>query len=119
MTDKFLKIRIPIDHYLSILTRAGEKGQRLGTYAREVLEHEVEALTVNEALARIEAALEKRPAAEASIAVVRPLLLDQETRKVLEEVRLISRELALASNAQILARVSAQLKTFKGGASDE
>jgi hypothetical protein len=36
---------------------------------------------------------------------------DSETQAALRELRLLVRELAMSSNAQILARVAAQLKT--------
>lgn len=106
MQDRYLKARVPRALYEALLARAGEAGQRLGTYVREVLERDAQAITTGEALTRIETAL---AAATAGAAPVQPAALDHATRRELLEVRLLVRELAMQSNAQIVTRVAAQL----------
>lgn len=106
MTEKFLKARVPAALYEALLARAGAEGKRLGTHIREVLERDAQAITTGEALTRIEAAL---AAATAGAAPAQPATLDHDTRRELAEVRLLVRELAMQSNAQILSRVAAQL----------
>jgi hypothetical protein len=106
MTEKFLKARVPAALYEALLARAGEQGKRLGTHIREVLERDAQAITTGEALTRIEAAL---AAATTGAAPSQPAAPDHELRRELVEVRLLVRELAMQSNAQILSRVAAQL----------
>lgn len=106
MQDRYLKARVPRALYEALLARSGEAGQRLGTYVREVLERDAQAITTGEALTRIEAAL---AAATTGAAPLQPAAPDHELRRELAEVRLLVRELALQSNAQILSRVAAQL----------
>lgn len=106
MTEKFLKARVPATLYQALLARAGAEGKRLGTHVREVLERDAQAITTGEALTRIEAAL---AAATTGAAPVQPAALDHDTRRELQEVRLLVRELAMQANAQIVARVAAQL----------
>lgn len=102
MRDKFIKARVPHAEYEALLARAGVAGQRLGTFVREVLERDAQAVSTADALARIEAAL---AAAAATSAPVQ----DHALRRDVLELRLIVRELAMAANAQILTRVAAQL----------
>ncbi len=106
MTEKFLKARVPAALYQALLARAGEQGKRLGTHVREVLERDAQALTTSEALTRIEAAI---TAATTGAVPAQPAVPDHELRRELAEVRLLVRELAMQSNAQILSRVAAQL----------
>ncbi len=106
MQDKFLKVRVPAPLYQRLLERAGIGGKRLGTHARELLEQGDQAVTTAVALARVEAAI---AAAAAPMAVAPPIAADHALRCELREVRLLLRELALQSNAQILARVAAQM----------
>lgn len=109
MDEKFLKARIPAALYDQLLARAGTEGKRLGTYVREVLQRDAQAIGTGEALARIEAALQAAPPAPAVIAPVQSGVVDHEARQMLQEVRLLARELAMQHNAQILGRVAAQL----------
>jgi hypothetical protein len=106
MQDRYLKARVPRALYEALLVRSGEAGQRLGTYVREVLERDAQAITTGEALTRIETAL---AAATTGTAPAQPAVPDHELRRELAEVRLLVRELAMQSNAQILSRVAAQL----------
>ena len=106
MTEKFLKARIPAALYTELQARAGEQGKRLGTHVRDVLQQHSEALSVSEALARIEAAIgDKAPSPSVPTAAAP----DHEMRPLLQEIRLLVRELAMQSNAQIVSRVVAQL----------
>ena len=106
MQDRYLKARVPRALYEALLARAGAEGTRLGTHIREVLERDAQAVTTGEALTRIESAL---AASTAGAASAQPATLDHDTRRELLEVRLLVRELAMQSNAQIVARVAAQL----------
>lgn len=106
MTEKYLKARIPAVLYTELQARAGEQGKRLGTHVRDLLQQHSEALNVAQALARIEAAIgghAMAPSPSTSVGA------DHEMRHLLQEIRLLVRELAMQSNAQILQRVVAQL----------
>ncbi len=109
MAEKFLKARIPAALYEAIQTRASMDGKRLGTFVRELLESETQAIGTLQALARIEAFVKGE---KQGLATPEAITLDNGTLFILQEIRLIVRELAMESNAQILARVAAQLKTF-------
>jgi hypothetical protein len=104
--DKYLKTRVPLDLYQRLRVRAGASGLHLNTFVREALLRDGEAMSAAEALARVEAAI---AAAAAPVPVAPPIAADHELRCELREVRLLLRELALQSNAQILARVAAQM----------
>jgi hypothetical protein len=106
MQDRYLKARVPRALYEALLARAGAEGKRLGTHIREVLERDAQAVTTTEALTRIETAL---AASTTGAAPSQPAAPDHELRRELAEVRLLVRELAMQSNAQILSRVAAQL----------
>ena len=108
MSYKFLKARIPADLYDALQNRAAVAGQRLGTYVRDVLERDAHAVTTSEALDRIESAISQRSPIQAPPSTP---MLDHDTRIVLHEIRLLARELAMAQNAQIVARVVTQLKS--------
>ena len=103
MSEKFLKARIPAALYNELQVQAAEAGKRLGTHIRDVLEQHSEAMTVAAALARIEAAIGDQAAAPQTSVV------DHEMRPLLDEIRLLVRELAMQANAQIVTRVVAQL----------
>lgn len=106
MTEKYLKARIPAALYTELQARAGEQGKRLGTHVRDVLQQHSQALSVSEALARIEAAIGEKAAVPSAPAAVGA---DHAMRPLLQEIRLLVRELAMQSNAQIVQRVVAQL----------
>ena len=73
-----------------------------------MLERDEHAITTVEALTRIESVLAQSQAGNASAIASKA---DHETQFVLQEIRLLVRELAMVQNAQILARVAAQLKS--------
>ena len=106
MREKFLKARLPRELYDTLQTRAGEAGQRLGTFVREALERDAQAIDTEQALARIEVALATAtPANAPSSAPIR----DHELHRDVHELRLLVREIAMHLNAQIVTRVVAQL----------
>jgi hypothetical protein len=106
MNEKFLKARIPGELYADLLARSGAAGKRLGTFVRDVLQEHTQAVSTAEALARIEAAV----SAAGGQCVPAPVAaLDHDSARQLAEVRLLLREIAMQTNAQILSRVAAQL----------
>lgn len=92
MKESFFKARVPAALHQAAIARAGREGLRLGSYLREAIQRDLEAEV-------------------ASIALPQPAAIDHESRAVLQEIRLLLRELAMASNAQIVPRVFAQLKS--------
>ena len=109
MQDKYLKIRLTTDQLSMLKIKAADAGRRLGTYAREQLERESTESDITELLTKIEQAISQT----STSAVERVALpLDFESRRILQEILLLGRELALNSNAQILQRVTAQLSKF-------
>ncbi|MBO9689387.1 MAG: hypothetical protein J7598_22525 [Mitsuaria chitosanitabida] len=109
MTEKFLKARIPGELYAELLARSGAEGKRLGTFVRDVLQQHAQAVSTSEALARIEAAMSAGPTPSSAPAPVPVAALDHDSARQLAEVRLLLREIAMQTNAQILNRVAAQL----------
>ncbi len=96
MQDRYLKARVPRALYEALLARAGTEGKRLGMHIREVLERDAQAVTTTEALTRIEAAL---AASTPGAAPVQPPALDHDTQRLLAEMRLLLRGLAMQANA--------------------
>lgn len=93
MKETYFKARVPASLHQAASVRAGREGLRLGTYLREAIARDLQVKAV-------------------PIAPPQPPALDHETRMTLQEIRLLSRELAMASNAQIVARVAAQMKSL-------
>jgi len=93
MTERYFKFRGSADLHAAVLARAGREGLRVGTYLREALERDL------------------RPK-EAAVAAQQVATPDHDTRRLLQELRLLLREIALHQNAQITARVAAQLNTM-------
>ncbi len=106
MTDRYLKARIPADLYEDLMVRASAQGQRLGTFVRDALQQHAQKVTTSETLARIEASL-ATAAAPAQRESAEP---DHQTGQLLQEIRLLARELCLQADVRILDRVSAQLR---------
>ena len=109
MNEKFLKARIPADLYADLLARSGAAGKRLGTFVRDVLQEHTQAVSTADALARIEAAVSSVQAPCSAPAPAPVAALDHDSARQLAEVRLLLREIAMQTNAQILTRVAAQL----------
>lgn len=109
MQDKYLKIRLTTDQYLALKIRAADEGKRLGTFSRELLQRETTESDIGEILTKVEHAIR---AINVNTLEKTTLQLDFESRRILQEILLLGRELALDSNAQILQRVTAQLAKF-------
>lgn len=92
MQESYFKARVPATLHAAASARAGREGLRLGSYLREAIERDLQ--------------LKAAP-----VVVTPPPLIDHETRIVLLEIRLLARELAMATNAQIVAKVAAQIKS--------
>ena len=110
MNDEFLKVRMKGERYRRLKTRAAEAGKQISTFAREVLEHEESDLCQANELAELKSQV------QALVALVQAQRQtappdDTEVRAALHEVRLYVREIAVDRNAQIPARVAAQLKS--------
>lgn len=114
--DKFLKTRVSSSLYAALQLRASAEGKRLSTYARGLLEHQAEVVTTTDALNRIEQNLR----AFNTQAAISPLnnLYDSQNKQM-AELLLIARELALATNAQILTRVATQMKLQRDSSTRE
>lgn len=93
MSERFFKFRGSTALHAAVLAQAGREGLRVGTYLREVVERELKRKTG--------VVVEKKAAA-----------LDHDTQRLLQEQRLLLREIAMNSNAQIMPRVAAQLRAF-------
>jgi hypothetical protein len=92
MQESYFKARVPAALHAAASARAGREGLRLGSYLREAIERDLGAKA-------------------APIAPPPPPAIDHETRIVLQEIRLLARELAMATNAQIVAKVATQMKS--------
>ncbi len=92
MQESYFKARVPAALHAAASARAGREGLRLGSYLREAIERDLQLKAV-------------------PVVVAPPPVIDHETRIVLQEIRLLARELAMATNAQIVAKVAAQMKS--------
>jgi len=99
MKETYIKARVPQALHAAVRARAGREGLRQGTYLREAIERDLRAKAAT-------AALTAEPAAAAASAPGAP---DASTVRLLHELRLLLRELAMHQNAQILSRAAAQL----------
>lgn len=112
MKSHFLKVRMPADTYLRLKDRAAEAGKPISTFAHALLEQENSISSTATKLTEIKSQLQ-------GLAVLLVTSSNQSTTRseldlVLHEVLLIVRELALERNAQILSRVSSQIKSLTG-----
>ncbi|MBC7618779.1 MAG: hypothetical protein H7293_07280 [Candidatus Saccharibacteria bacterium] len=92
MQESYFKARVPATLHAAASARAGREGLRLGSYLREAIERDLQLKAV-------------------PVVVAPPPVIDHETRIVLQEMRLILRELAMSANAQIMPKVAAQMKS--------
>lgn len=106
----FLKIRTTPERLGKLKERAGKAGMRISTFANEILEREDEDASQATELAELKSQVQALVTLIQSIRQNSPTP-DAETQIALRELRLLVRELALHTNAQIVARVSTQLKT--------
>ena len=105
----YLKIRTTPERLEQLKTRAGKAGKPVSTFADEQLEHAIEDAQQAAELAELKGQMQELVALVQ--AKHQPLtVLDVETQQMLYELRLLVRELAMHANAQIVARVAAQLK---------
>lgn len=105
-----IKMRVPDNLHRQLEQRADEAKKPVSTFAREQLERAMENVQQSEELAELRGQMQELVALVHTLRQSSPAL-DAETQAALHELRLIVRELAMNSNAQILARVAAQLKT--------
>ena len=105
----FIKVRTTPERLEQLKARAGKSGKPVSTYADEQLEHAMENIQQSEELAAIKEQVQELVALVHTLRQATPV--DSESQAMLREVRLLARELAMHSNAQIVARVAAQLKT--------
>lgn len=105
----FLKIRTTAERLDQLKARAGKAGKPVSTFADEQLERAIQDVAQAAELSELKGQVQELVAL---VQTMRHLssATDSETLMVLRELRLIARELAMNSNAQILARVAAQLK---------
>jgi predicted DNA-binding protein len=104
----FIKVRTTPERLQHLKERAGKAGKPVSTYADEQIERALESAQQSEELAELRSQVQELVAL---VQTLRQPSQDAETQTALRELRLTVRELAMHTNAQILARVAAQLKT--------
>jgi lysyl-tRNA synthetase class I len=104
----FIKIRTTAERLQQLKERAGKAGKPVSTYADEQLERAIQDAQQAAELAELKGQMQELVALVQNMR--QPSPVDAESQLVLHELRLIVRELAMNSNAQILARVASQLK---------
>lgn len=117
MKSHFLKVRMLANTYQRLKERAAEAGKPISTFAHALLEQENSISSTAIQLSEIKSQLQ-------GLAVLLVTSSNQsptngDLNSILNEVLLIVRELALERNAQILGRVSAQIKSHSLGAKHE
>lgn len=105
----FLKIRTTPECLASLKVRASEAGMRLSTFANEILEFDQERVNQVKELGELKSQIQTLVAAIQSLRHASSTIND-ESKLALTELRLLIRELALHFDAQIVARVAAQIK---------
>lgn len=108
MKSLFLKVRMPAESYLRFKNRAAEAGKPISTFAHELLEQENSISNTATQLSEVKSQLQ-----ELAVLLVTSSNQTETNAKLnsrLHEVLLVVRELALDRNAQILSRVSSQIK---------
>lgn len=110
MKSAFLKIRTTPERLEKLKERAGKAGMRVSTFANDILEREDEDASQATELAELKSQVQALVALIQSLRQNSPTA-DAETQMALRELRLLVRELAMHTNAQIVARVATQLKT--------
>ena len=109
MKTCYLKIRMHHEAYQHLKERAAKAGKPISTLACALLEFDESKLKIDFELDKIKSQLQEL-AALLVTTTNKPATSD-EINISLREVLLIVRELALERNAQILGRVSAQIKS--------
>ena len=119
MTSKkvrFLKFRLTDELHDQLHTEAAVIGLPVTVHVRDLLEQRVQAVSTQQAVARLEATLSR--------AIERPTVVDDATAHLkaqlqaqaeqLRELRLLLRELCLHTHAPLLTRAQAQLAAGAG-----
>lgn len=109
MKSNFLKVRMLAVTYQRLKDRAAEAGKPVSTFANALLEEESSILKTAIQLTDIQSQLQELAAMVAIMSL--PKADEERINPALIEILLIVRELALERNAQILSRVSSQIKT--------
>jgi hypothetical protein len=117
MKSFFLKVRMSADSYLRLKDRAAEAGKPISTFAHALLEQENSISSTAIQLSEIKSQLQGL--AVLLVTSSNPSQTSGCLNSILNEVLLIVRELALERNAQILGRVSAQIRLHSLGAKNE
>jgi hypothetical protein len=105
----FIKIRTTVERLNQLKVRAGKAGKPVSTFADQELERAMESAQQSEELAELKGQVQELVALVHALRQSSPAV-DPEIQVGLRELRLIVRELAMDTNAQIVARVAAQLK---------
>ena len=113
MKSHFLKVRMPAETYLRLKNRAAEAGKPISTFAHALLEQENSTSTTAIQLIEIQSQIQEL--AVLFVSSSNQTKANTELNSRLYEVLLVVRELALDRNAQILSRVSSQLKNLSLG----
>lgn len=112
MKTRYLKVRMHAEAYEQLKNRAAKNGSAISTFACSLLEFDESKLKIDFELAEIKSHIQ-----EIAVLLVttnnKPTSCS-EVNISLREVLLIVRELAMERNAQILSRVSTQLKSKIG-----
>lgn len=117
MKSRFLKVRMHADTYLRLKDRSAEAGKPISTFAHALLEQENSISNTAIQLTAIQSQIQELAVLLATSS--NQSKTNSDLNSTLHEVLLIVRELALERNAQILGRVSAQIKSQSSGAKHE
>lgn len=108
MKTRYLKVRMQAEAYEQLKNRAAKAGKPISTLACALLEQDDNKLKIDFELAEIKSQLQELVVV--LVATNNRPISDQVNVKLLE-ILLIVRELAIDRNAQILSKVSLQLKS--------
>jgi hypothetical protein len=112
MKTRYLKVRMQAEAYEQLKNRAAKNGTAISTFACALLEFDESKLKIDFELAEIKSHLQ-----ELAVLLVTTNNKPTNGKEVnirLLEVLLIARELAMDRNAQIISRVSMQIKSQIG-----
>lgn len=109
MKTRYLKVRMQAEAYEQLKNRAAKNGTAISTFACALLEFDESKLKIDFELAEIKSHLQEL--AVLLVTTNNKPTSNNEVNNSLREVLLIVRELAMERNAQILSRVSAQIKS--------
>ena len=107
----YLKIRTTPDRLEQLKIHASKAGKPVSTFADEQLERASQDVQQVVELAALKSQMQELVVLVHTMHKPSPVPDEESQLLLLRELRLIVRELAMNSNAQILARVASQLKT--------